>query len=235
MLYAGSAGALIAAVLVSAFPQVGEHAATATGWFVARFWQGLMLAAVAALIAVTAATSGRGTDPQRRRTALPLPLLVHVALLLGLAAAVAVGVGALLWAGVGRPALTSTRPAPAISPVPGAPTASASAVGMPAPSVTAAPVSAAPDTPGAWTVTNTFDAMKIILAVVGGIGGVVALTMAYRRQHLGEAAEHREEAKERRENTKLLNERFAKAAELVGSDKAAVRLAGVYAVAAAAT
>lgn len=77
----------------------------------------------------------------------------------------------------------------------------------------------------AWTVTNTFDAVKILLAVVAGIGGVIALTVAYRRQHLSESAE-------RRENTKLFNDRFAKAAELMGSDKAAVRLAGIYAVAA---
>jgi hypothetical protein len=67
----------------------------------------------------------------------------------------------------------------------------------------------------AWTVTNTFDAMKIVLAVVGGIGGVVALTVAYRRQHLGETAEQRED-------TKLFTDRFTKAAELLGSDKAAV-------------
>jgi uncharacterized protein YjbI with pentapeptide repeats len=83
-----------------------------------------------------------------------------------------------------------------------------------------------------WTVGNSFDAMKIVLAVVGGIGGVVALTVAYRRQHLGEAADRREEAKERREDTKVYNDRFAKAAELLGSEKAAVRLAAVYALSA---
>ncbi|WP_436528544.1 hypothetical protein [Actinoplanes sp. HUAS TT8] len=66
--------------------------------------------------------------------------------------------------------------------------------------------------------------MKIALAVVAGIGGVVALTVAYRKQGHAEAAE-------RRENTKLFSERFGKAAEQLGSDKAAVRLAGVYAMA----
>jgi len=133
-----------------------------------------------------------------------------VALLLGLAALFAAGVWVLLWTAVGKPALT----------------------GRPATPPTPSPSVSAPTVPGppAWTVANTFDAMKIVLAVVGGLGGVVALTVAYRRQHLGEAAEHREEEKENRERTKLFNERFAKAAELLGSDQAAVRLAGVYAV-----
>jgi hypothetical protein len=85
---------------------------------------------------------------------------------------------------------------------------------------------AVPGTAGAtaWTVQNTFDAIKIVLAVVAGIGGVVALTVAYRKQDHGEAAEHRE-------NTKLFNDRFGRAADQLGSDKAAVRLAGVYALA----
>ncbi|WIM99949.1 hypothetical protein ACTOB_003619 [Actinoplanes oblitus] len=79
-------------------------------------------------------------------------------------------------------------------------------------------------TPAAWSVQNTFEAVKIALTMVAGIGGVVALTVAYRKQGHDEAAE-------RRENTKLFNERFGKAAEQLGSDKAAVRLAGVYAMA----
>jgi uncharacterized protein YjbI with pentapeptide repeats len=78
--------------------------------------------------------------------------------------------------------------------------------------------------PAAWSVANTFDAVKIVLSIVAGIGGVVALTVSYRKQDHGEAAEHRE-------NTKLFNERFGKAAEQLGSDKAAVRLAGAYAMA----
>jgi hypothetical protein len=76
---------------------------------------------------------------------------------------------------------------------------------------------------GPWTATETFNFAKIVLAIVGGIGGVVALVVAYRKQQLGEAAE-------RREDTKLFAERFTKAAEQLGSDKAAVRLAGVYAM-----
>jgi hypothetical protein len=75
-----------------------------------------------------------------------------------------------------------------------------------------------------WTVQNTLDTLKIVLSVVAGIGGVAALTFAYRKQNLGEAAEWRED-------TKLFNERFGRAADQLGSDKSAVRLAGVYAMA----
>lgn len=205
LLAAAAVGVLLTAVLVSVAPETSGAAAAAIIRFVVRFWPGLLLATVAALFAMTA-TAERRREAPRRQGPPPLPLLVHVALLLGLAAAVALGVGTLLWTAVGRPSLA------------GAPTPTVSTPGSPFPA------------PDGWTLTNTFDAMKIVLAVVGGIGGVVALTVAYRRQHLGEAAEHREEAKEHRENTKLFNERFAKAVELLGSDKAAVRLAGVYAI-----
>jgi hypothetical protein len=76
-----------------------------------------------------------------------------------------------------------------------------------------------------------FDLIKIALTVTGGIGGVVFLVIAYRKQRLGEAADRREDAKEKREDTKFFNERFTKAAEQLGHDAAAVRLAGVYAMA----
>ena len=76
---------------------------------------------------------------------------------------------------------------------------------------------------GAWTPANSFDFAKVVLAIVGGIGAVVALVVAYRKQHLGEAAEHRED-------TKLFAERFTKAADQLGSNKAPVRLAGMYAL-----
>jgi hypothetical protein len=75
----------------------------------------------------------------------------------------------------------------------------------------------------AWTVANSFDFAKVVLAIVGGIGAVVALVVAYRKQHLGEAAEFRED-------TKLFAERFTKASDQLGSDKAPVRLAGMYAL-----
>jgi uncharacterized protein YjbI with pentapeptide repeats len=66
--------------------------------------------------------------------------------------------------------------------------------------------------------------IKIALAVTGGIGGVVALVVAYRRQRINEA-EHLREA------TKLFNERYTSAVDQLGSDKAAIRLGGVYAMA----
>lgn len=76
---------------------------------------------------------------------------------------------------------------------------------------------------GQWNADDSFNFAKIVLTIVGGIGAIVALVVAYRKQKLGENADRREEVK-------LLNERFAKAVEQLGSDKAAVRLAGVYAI-----
>ncbi|MBC6462999.1 pentapeptide repeat-containing protein [Actinomadura sp. HBU206391] len=72
--------------------------------------------------------------------------------------------------------------------------------------------------------TDTYDAIKIALAVVAGVGGVVALVVAYRRQHLGEAAESREHGR-------VLTERFGAAAEQLGAEQPAVRMAGAYAMA----
>lgn len=54
------------------------------------------------------------------------------------------------------------------------------------------------------------DLLKIGLAVIGGLGAVVALAVAYRKQQV--------------------NERYVKAAEQLGHERFAVRLAGVYAV-----
>ena len=75
------------------------------------------------------------------------------------------------------------------------------------------------------------DIVKIVLAVVAGLGGVVALVVAYRRQRTGEQAERREHARLKNERTRLLNERFDIASEKLGNDKPAVRLAGVHAMA----
>jgi hypothetical protein len=138
---------------------------------------------------------------RRRRPAVSsLPLMAHIALLLTVATVVAVGVGALLWVGLGRPALIGPVARPTPSPSGGSPTESV--IGA----------------------TERFDAIKLILTVVGGIGAVVALTVAYRKQRHSEAAEYRED-------TKLYTDRFGKAADQLGSDKAPVRLAGVYAMA----
>jgi uncharacterized protein YjbI with pentapeptide repeats len=131
------------------------------------------------------------------------PLFGHVSVLLSAGVVAAAVIGALLWWALGSPTLQLTAPPP----TPGG------------------------ARPAGWSVQNTFDAIKIVLSLVAGIGAVVALAVAYRKQDLSEAAEHREEAKEAREDTKLFNERFTKASDQLGSDQAAVRLAGVYAMA----
>ncbi|MFG1827539.1 pentapeptide repeat-containing protein [Microbispora bryophytorum] len=90
-----------------------------------------------------------------------------------------------------------------------------------------------------------FELLKIAFAVVAGIGGLVALVVAYRRQKVAEAAqglaeqaeqrahvaELRAQRGEQREATKLHNDRFATAAGQLGHDAPAVRLAGAHALA----
>ncbi|GAA0245130.1 hypothetical protein GCM10010492_50600 [Saccharothrix mutabilis subsp. mutabilis] len=82
----------------------------------------------------------------------------------------------------------------------------------------------APAAPVDFNAESRYRLLTIALTVTGGIGGVTALVIAYRKQRLGEA-DHA------REDTRLFNERYARVAEQLGSDKAAVRLAGVYAMA----
>ncbi|TXK41712.1 pentapeptide repeat-containing protein [Nonomuraea sp. C10] len=77
-----------------------------------------------------------------------------------------------------------------------------------------------------------FDVMKLSFAVIAGVGGVVALVVAYRRQLVAEATSKLEHAKEERERDRVLNERFGSAATQIGSDQPTVQLAGVYAMAA---
>jgi hypothetical protein len=72
--------------------------------------------------------------------------------------------------------------------------------------------------------TELLDLTRIALVVTGGIGGVVALVVAYRRQRLHEQAD-------RRETGKLFTDRFIAASAQLGHDSAAVRLAGAYAMA----
>lgn len=95
------------------------------------------------------------------------------------------------------------------------------------------------------TLTNLFDLLKLAFAVVAGIGGVVALVVAYRRQQVAEdanriaqkkneldhAADLRATEEHQRGAERLFHERFQKASEQLGHDAAAVRLAGVYAMA----
>lgn len=86
-----------------------------------------------------------------------------------------------------------------------------------------------PDT-AAFTTAELLDLLKIGLAVVGGLGAVVALAVAYRKQLVSEAAHVIATRQEDREGTKYLNERYGKAAEQLGHESFAVRLAGVYAM-----
>ncbi|SIM82464.1 Pentapeptide repeat-containing protein [Micromonospora cremea] len=112
---------------------------------------------------------------------------------------------------------------------------------------------------GTVTARTLFDLLKLVFAVVAGTGGVAALLVAYRRQRVAEhtnklaefahelahsadvraeltkalaqAADERAQVDSDRNGVRLLNERFANASEQLGSDKAAIRLAGVYAMA----
>lgn len=99
-----------------------------------------------------------------------------------------------------------------------------------------------PTAPPAPTAVATkqlrLDTVKVALTVVAGVRGLVALVVAYsrnrRHEHENYRAElehRRAEAAEDRENTKLFNERFGAASAQLGHEKAAVRLAGVYALA----
>jgi uncharacterized protein YjbI with pentapeptide repeats len=72
--------------------------------------------------------------------------------------------------------------------------------------------------------SEIFDGLKIALTVVAGVGGVVALVVAYRRQQLGELAESREQVS-------MLTERFGAAAAQLGAADSTVRMAGAYAMA----
>ena len=72
-----------------------------------------------------------------------------------------------------------------------------------------------------------FDALKIGLSVGVGGGGVFALYLAWRRQRSTEQTmiHTEEDARERR-----ITELYTKAVEQLGSDKAPVRLGGLYAL-----
>jgi uncharacterized protein YjbI with pentapeptide repeats len=68
------------------------------------------------------------------------------------------------------------------------------------------------------------DLVKIALGLAAGIGAAFALVVGYRRARVEEASSHRDDRR-------LFSSRYQDAAELMGSDKPAVRLAGIYAMA----
>ena len=137
---------------------------------------------------------------QRPARVSPHSLFLHVALLLLLAITVAIGFGTLLWLGLGKPDITSPTPPSTITPTPGKTTA-----------------------PPALTAGERLEGLKVVLAVVAGIGAVVALTVAYRKQRDAELAEYREDAK-------AYADRFGKAADQLGNTAYIVRTGGVYAL-----
>lgn len=77
---------------------------------------------------------------------------------------------------------------------------------------------------GEVTDQTTVEVIRLSFYAVAGIGGVVALTVAYRRQRLNEGAEEREQEKR-------FDERFTAASDQLASERAANRLAGVHAMA----
>ncbi|MEU4219010.1 hypothetical protein [Actinoplanes sp. NPDC026623] len=75
------------------------------------------------------------------------------------------------------------------------------------------------------------DLVRIGLIMTGGIGGLVALVVAYRKQRVAERSDGRDEIALREANYKLFNELFHNTSLLLGNPSAAVRLAGVYGMA----
>ncbi|GAA3257637.1 pentapeptide repeat-containing protein [Nonomuraea helvata] len=81
------------------------------------------------------------------------------------------------------------------------------------------------------SLASLLEMIKISGASVAGVGGVIALVVAYRRQRVVETTSALEHSKEDRERSRVFNERFATACGQLGEDNAAVRLAGVHALA----
>jgi hypothetical protein len=73
-------------------------------------------------------------------------------------------------------------------------------------------------------VANASDAIKTTLSILTLVGAVLAGVYAYRKQRIAESDAHRADANQ-------FADRYTTAAEQLGHDKAAVRLAGAYALA----
>ncbi|GAA1954759.1 pentapeptide repeat-containing protein [Catenulispora subtropica] len=78
---------------------------------------------------------------------------------------------------------------------------------------------------------SRLDAMKTALLVVAGSGAGAGLYVQYRKQRTDEAKSALDHANSRRDQDKLFTERYTAAAAQLGNAAAAVRLAGVYALA----
>lgn len=68
---------------------------------------------------------------------------------------------------------------------------------------------------------TALNVVKVVLGAVAGVGALMGLVIAYRRQLVAESTDDRD-------RTRLFNERFSAAAEQLGSDRAGVRQAGIY-------
>jgi uncharacterized protein YjbI with pentapeptide repeats len=84
---------------------------------------------------------------------------------------------------------------------------------------------------GQFDVAQLLDLLKIALSVVAGFGGVVLLAVNYRKQRVAEDEHDLAVQRAEREVVQKFNERFGSAAEQLANESAAVRLAGVYAMA----
>ncbi len=88
---------------------------------------------------------------------------------------------------------------------------------------------------GALSLHDTVGVLQLVFASVAGAGALVALVVAYRRQKLAEATAALDKERWRvtsaHDRTRLLNERFTAIAAQLGDNHAAVRLAGVHAMA----
>lgn len=83
-------------------------------------------------------------------------------------------------------------------------------------------------------VSARFDALRIGLSIGVGSGGVILLYLAWRRQRaMEDTLAHQERVAESTEDDareRRITDLYTKAADQLGSDKAAVRLAGLYAL-----
>jgi len=77
---------------------------------------------------------------------------------------------------------------------------------------------------------DQLDLIRIALVVAGGLGGLVALVVAYRRQRLAENENWRAVRAHRQENYQLFNDLYIGTSTLLGHESASVRQAGVYGI-----
>lgn len=75
------------------------------------------------------------------------------------------------------------------------------------------------------------DLVKVALTIAAGLGGAVALTVAYRKQQLAERDEQRALREETRSQDRVHRDQYGAGAAQLGDEDPAVRLAGVYAMA----